>query len=435
MMPDKPTKEWVLPASIPFADLKGKDLEECVYWLFDAMGAKDLDWRTGGSGGGAADGGRDLEAHFYTPGADSEIESQTWWIECKGCKGTVKAEEVKSAVINAQAMDGLDYLVIATNTQFSNPTRDWVKQWGAKHARPKIKLWDQAHLERLLSRHPDVVLRLFSEALSLQGRFQAMENRFWNKLEFETPKTLGDLWRERTEIECTGMGLFAAIVNEFAHGSITHRPWGAILSARSLLEILQISLINVSYLRLRSHKSGIDEKPIVRAFAYLILRAIDVLPAERVTQIVAESMYRGKGDTMPEDVKEFLLLPILDQLLSEIQDVCSSDCQRIMAGHRETLIEGKDEIDSYWLRLESDGADEVVDRRFVRLEKLDAPCNVGFAVDEENCCPLFLFEPSTKNVDELLAMIKRVAAFRKAQARVKREARKLKDAQRGQAEP
>ena len=30
----------------PFAELKGRDLEECVYWLLDGMGTKDLDWRT-----------------------------------------------------------------------------------------------------------------------------------------------------------------------------------------------------------------------------------------------------------------------------------------------------------------------------------------------------------------------------------------------------
>ena len=44
------------------------------------MGAKDLEWRTGGTGGGAADGGRDLEAKFFTPSADDEIESELWWI-------------------------------------------------------------------------------------------------------------------------------------------------------------------------------------------------------------------------------------------------------------------------------------------------------------------------------------------------------------------
>src|SRR5260370_5693519 len=77
IMTDESDKQWVLPASIPFADLKRRDLEECIYWLFDAMGAKDLEWRTGGSGGGAPDGGRDLEATFYTPGSDKEIESNS----------------------------------------------------------------------------------------------------------------------------------------------------------------------------------------------------------------------------------------------------------------------------------------------------------------------------------------------------------------------
>jgi hypothetical protein len=59
-MAKPPDPPWLLPAEIPFADLKARDLEECVYWLLDAMGAKDLEWRLGGAGGGAADGGRDL---------------------------------------------------------------------------------------------------------------------------------------------------------------------------------------------------------------------------------------------------------------------------------------------------------------------------------------------------------------------------------------
>src|ERR1700722_12879744 len=123
-MLDEGKKEWVLPASIPFDGMRGRDLEECVYWLLDAMGAKDLEWRTGGMGDGAPDGGRDLEARFYTPAADGEPEAQKWWIECKGRKGTVEPAEIKTAVNNALAIVNLDYLVIATNTQFSNPTRD-----------------------------------------------------------------------------------------------------------------------------------------------------------------------------------------------------------------------------------------------------------------------------------------------------------------------
>ena len=429
-MSDKTSKEWVLPASIPFEELKGRDLEECVYWLLDAMGAKDLEWRTGGSGGGAADGGRDLEALFYTPGADGETESQRWWIECKGRAGTVESSEVKSAVTNANGIAGLDYVVIATNTQFSNPTRDWVKQWQSKHPLPKVKLWDRSQLERYLSHHPDVVLRLFSEALSPQGRFQAMESRFWNKLEFATPKALADLWKVRHEIELTEMGLFAVVANEFANGNITHRPWGAILHGRSLISVLQVGLLNVSYLSMRSIKGGGDPKPISRAFAYLILVALDTLPAQNVARLITDSVFRGKADEMPEGVQEFLLMPIADQLLSEMQDVCSSDCRRMSCFDRTVLTDDKDEIKDYWLRLEPDGVEEPVSRQILRLERFDAPCVVGFPVDKDRHCPLFLFEPSVKNTEELLTIIQRVAVFRKAQAAQKREEEKRKEIER-----
>ncbi len=127
--------QWILPTAIPFADLKARDLEECVYWLFDALGAKDLEWRTGGSGGGAADGGRDLEATFFVPSPDGEMEAERWWIECKGRRDTLEAEAVKNAVVNA-APAGLASLIIVTNTTFTNPTRDWVKSWQAANPDP-----------------------------------------------------------------------------------------------------------------------------------------------------------------------------------------------------------------------------------------------------------------------------------------------------------
>ncbi len=415
-------KEWILPASIPFAELKGRDLEECIYWLLDAMGAKDLEWRTGGSGGGAADGGRDLEAHFYTPTADQEMEPQIWWVECKGRSGTVESDEVKNAIVNAQVKGNLDYVVIATNTQFSNPTRDWVKDWQKQHPRPKVKLWDGNHLERLLSRHPEVVLRLFSEALSLDGQFQALESRFWNKLEYVSSPILKKLWNARAEAEFTSLGAFALIANEFANGSITHRPWGAALGPSSLVEVLHLGLVNVPYLMMRASKAGVEQTPIIRTFAYLILCALDKLPAETVAELVTDSITRGEPDKFPEDVQAYLLMPIADQLLSEMQDVCSSDCTRMSTLSRMTLTEDKDEIEEYWERLEPAGkAEPDVPERFLRIERQDASCQVGFPTDKDYDCPLFHIEPSVQNFGELLAILKRVAAYRKAQAAGKRE--------------
>jgi hypothetical protein len=114
-------------------------------------------------------------------------------------------------------------------------------------------------------------------------------------------------------------------------------------------------------------------------------------------------------------------MPIINQLLSEMQDVCSSDCRRIMFSDRSTLVAGKDEVDEYWLRLEPAGAKEPGERKILRIEHHDQPCLVGFPADENNHCPLFGTEPTLANTGDLLAVIKRVANFRKTQAAATRQ--------------
>ena len=422
-MADENEKDWVLPASLPLDELKGKDLEECVYWLLDAMGAKDLEWRKGGSGGGAADGGRDLEAHFFIPSADGELERQKWWIECKGREGTVPPEEVKTAVNNAAAIDALDHLVIVTNTQFSNPTRDWVKAWQKKNSTPKIKLWDKDQLERFLSQHPSVVLRLFARALSLKGRLRAMTSRLWNKAEWVPTSTLRELWAGSDQLELNAMDIFAAIVNEFGHGDINERPWAAILDNDDLLNVLYGGLINIGYLVARASDGGVEQRPFIRAYAYLLLASLDRMPPEHVARHVIAAIRREGDLDLPEPVQEMLLGPVVDQLLAEMQDVCSADCERMMLLDRSTLLEKNDEVKHYWMRLERDGKAATTDgdRKVLRIERMDAPCAVGFPVNKEVHCPLFSFEPKLSNTTELLSIIKRVAAFRKSEAAAQRK--------------
>jgi hypothetical protein len=73
----------VLPTEIPWETVQGKNLEEALYWVFDAMGAQDLEWRIGGTGEGGPDGGRDLELKFTVPSPDAEIFTERWWVEAK----------------------------------------------------------------------------------------------------------------------------------------------------------------------------------------------------------------------------------------------------------------------------------------------------------------------------------------------------------------
>ncbi|PYV68761.1 MAG: hypothetical protein DMG97_23870 [Acidobacteria bacterium] len=131
--------KFVIPTAIPFERLRARELEECVYWLLDSMGAQELVWRVGTQGRSAADSGRDIEAHFHIASPNADLVRQKWWIECKGRKQTVEASATKETANNAQAMPEIDVLVIVTNTTFSNPTRNWVKEWQRSHPRPTVK--------------------------------------------------------------------------------------------------------------------------------------------------------------------------------------------------------------------------------------------------------------------------------------------------------
>lgn len=420
--------DWVLPAAIPFADLKARDLEECVYWLLDAMGARDLEWRTGGTGGGAADGGRDLETTFYVPSPDGDMEPQRWWIECKGRRATVEPDEVKSAANNALALGDLAYLVVVTNTTFSNPTRDWVKVWQNSHPRPRVKLWDHETLERLLSRHPTVVLRLFSEALSPEGLLKFTEQRFWSKLEYTPVRALQTFWSKRDTIEIGEMGRFALIANEFAYGSIIDRPWAAQAQLEDLAGTLYVALANMAYLRVRADKVGIDEEPIFAAVAHLILVLLQDVEAADLAGLVMDSVGVRNGKVLSDEVREMLLLPVLYRLAGEMRDVCASDCTRLIGSDTTTLAGDENPVRTYWRRLDPAGAPTNFERkRFLLMECLKAPCKVGFAVDEERRCPLYEVEPTLKNIAEFLTVIERVSRFRSAEARVKSQAERARE--------
>ncbi len=410
--------DWILPAGIPFAVLKGRDLEECAYWLLDAMGARDLEWRIGGTGGGAPDGGRDLEATFYVSTPDGEMEPQHWWIECKGRKGTVEADEVRAAVNTSLAQDDLDHLVIVTNTTFSNPTRDWVKQWQAKHPRPRVKLWDHSNLERLLSQHPQVVLRLFSEALSAEGLLKAVNQRFWERVEYVPLKALQSFWNEHDTIDIDAPARLALIANEFAHGSIAERPWAARATRLQVLNTLYNSVRNLGYLYLRSEKAGVDQTPIVASLAHLVLAALRHTSAEELAHILHEDCFVLDGEKLPDEVVEHLLMPVLDRLASEMQDVCSSDCERIITTEPAVLVGEENPVASYWRRLEPAGGPSRDDpREILRIERHDAPCKVGFLVDRDHSCPLFEIGVTSANIAEFLAIIDRVVGYRFPEAR------------------
>jgi len=397
--------DLIIPSQIPWDRIKGKDLEELLYWLFDSMGAKDLEWRVGGKGSGAADQGRDLECSFYVSSPEGELIKQKWWVEAKGRKKTVEPTEIKESVINASGKRDIDVLVIATNSFFSNPTRDWVREWQVDHPKPIVKLWERTQLENLCSKNPLAVIRLFSEALSPQGKLEVIRSKFWNYANYTDEPTLDDIWKFREKLSITPDTLLALVASEFANGNINKRSWATIVSDEIVVNSLVMALINFFYLLFRANAIGLKQEPFFKACGYLILYLIYRIGAKDTANLLKEAWNTVEDREYPEPVRKIAIQPILTVLLNEIKDVCSEECSRISADKFELT---EKEIADYWQRLLPEEGEIAENDRILIFWANDKPCNVGFKLNKNVNCPLFHCEKPEENLEDILSIIEQI---------------------------
>src|SRR5205807_1448648 len=146
----------------------------------------------------------------------------------------------RESVTGTQATPDVDVLVIVTNTAFSNPTRNWVKDWQQSHPRPIVKLWDKIQLERLLCRFPAATLRVFASALTPQGRLEVIRERFWRHSSYATQDHLKELWKRRGDLQWDGITLLAVIASEIANGSVNDHPWLMTIEGDDSLGLLRL---------------------------------------------------------------------------------------------------------------------------------------------------------------------------------------------------
>lgn len=367
---------FVLPTKIPWGALKAKELEECIYWLLDCMGARDLQWRVGGAGAGAADQGRDLEATFYSSDPTGEVVRQQWWVEAKGRGSTVEKRAVMDAAHNAAAKAHVEIVLVVTNTRFTNPTIDWVRDWNDGHVRPKVRLWDCSTLERHLSANPSVVARFFSQALSPVGRLEYVRSQYWNYSQLASEGDLKAIWGNRSEISWDVQSVVAVVMSEVANGDINRRAWAAAVDGTELYAAFASALVNGPYLLNRARLMGAKFDYYTAALAYLLLGLMLRFDAEKVSHLVEASWKIFDREEWPAKVKELFIEPVLNHLEDEMFDLCLHPCRRVSAGPRLTENEIKNYRARFTVRDDPELAEED-DRRLI-IEDTKLPCRIGF---------------------------------------------------------
>lgn len=322
----------------------------------------------------------------------------------------MEPEAVKNAVVNAQSRKDIDVLVLATNAHYSNATKDWVKEWQTSRPRPRVRLWDRNHLERLIIKHPSVAARLFSDSLSDQGKLEACRSRLWNQMYFPSRGDLEQFWARRATLQWSADAILAVVWSECINGDITLRPWLVMFDEDVLKSVFITCLWKLPYLVVRAYRFGINPDLIIRGTAYVTLCAVHRLPNDFVAGFLDNPWLNEESQSKLDGYRKFFLKPILGRLLAELEDVCTSDCSRL---HPDNQILTEEEVASYWNRLRMPAKESAIEpeEKSYRLiiENLEAPCKAGLNLvkEQEQTCPIVRFKPE----DDIKSIVQTLKAI------------------------
>ena len=208
-----------------FTDITAVEFENLVFHLLDEMGFSNLQWRKGGEGNSATDGGRDLEATFWSV-QPSGSKEQRYWFEVKYRSGQLEKSQVQNTILNAAGNNSKDNVIIVTNKTISNPTLDWVNQFQSAHKIPTVTIWQGHDLELLLRKNPRTLARFLPTSLAFSGRCKVIESKFSNLLILPSGSELRELWEHKDEFYDNSFLTLAACLAEVSYGDVIDQPWG-----------------------------------------------------------------------------------------------------------------------------------------------------------------------------------------------------------------
>jgi hypothetical protein len=323
---------------------------------------------------------------------------QRWWVDAKRRSATVSAGDVKSVAVNSVAFGEVDYIVIATNTFFSNPTRDWVAARNKQFTRPIVKLWDRNKLQELVDKYPSAAAKAFTIGLSFEDR-----NRFLSDFFFERGRPLNvvDLrraWADKDRIRDARF-LVVACHSELTGGDIEARPWGALFNPMIAIESLIYSYTALVICAV--HNDSVDLDDTLKTAAYVTASATVILPAPAIAEVLKDP-YRFIGGKSPPDTH--FIRPSLQFLAGQLLECCADDCARYSMSPTRGAYR---DIEDYWRRYRCVNIEGKGDR--LTIVNRNIPCAVGLDVTDVDC-PLDVDEFGS--IESMVEIVKSVIGFR-----------------------
>ncbi|GAT69007.1 hypothetical protein PS9374_04672 [Planomonospora sphaerica] len=391
-----------------------------MFSLLSSMGAVDLAWRKGGVGGGAADGGRDLEAKFPRSTPDGDFELESWWIESKGREGSVEADAVKSAIINASGYQDVDVIVIVTNTQFTNPTRDWVSEWSRTHPRPRIRLWDRPRLQILIEKHPLAAARIMPSILDDDERIETLANQFWEAGRIPLIEDASYFWN-KTHAIASMDAITCMVAAEVIYGDLGDRPWGTLIDRTRAHEaaVYALAVFPMTFMRI----GNLPDKKLEEISAYLLQCAIRAGDPASILEVLKDplSFIEGKEVELfkqaSESYQKYIATPLWNAAAGHLRDACMQDCGRLMG---EVSYLGQDPASEIFWRRFNKNLPSPSDR-ILTIVNRNEPCAIGLPISDDRECPFFDSEtPSLTTIEDIGFVIRKRMIHPDGQWQIKR---------------
>lgn len=402
-----------IPTGIDYSKLTARDLEECTYWILHSFNPSNLDWRLGGKGSGAADGGRDIEASFTTTHPDNDVEIVKWWIECKGRASTINPSDVKEVVLNAQARIDVDILVIVTNSTFSNNTKDWIINFQKTHPRPKVKLWDCSHLERIISSNAILMHRINSGVLSEQTKMKLAVASFQERGIYIHPVIADRLWRQSNFSEIDHIELANLTLNEAIMSQLHIRPWAQRSNPNTINTSIAHILLNTHYYASVLGFDAIEpDGPIDSALGHLLITSVIQSPPIAIHEHVLSVIKASATTPKLNDRAASYFGDIIKSEALKIAKECSEHCTRISisgpmrkAGEKFVHIDDKTDrsyFDQFIPTPIEKNNDLPLDREHLIIAHRDGTCALDIPLKNFHMCPII--DASNEDIDNIKSL-------------------------------
>jgi hypothetical protein len=319
-----------LQGGLDFSGIIPVEFENLVFHLLDEMGFSNIKWRKGGEGNSATDGGRDLEATFWSVGPGIAKEEK-YWFEVKYRSNQLEKSQIQNTILNASGDNAKDHLVIITNKTISNPTLDWIEQFRGSHKRPIVTVWQGHDLELLLRKNPRTLARFIPSSLLFSGRCKVIESRFSNLVLLPSGGELDELWEKRDQFSENSYLTMSSIFGEVSYGDVAKHPWGIQISKELLFAVFVTGMANVYPLVFKCSSLNREQSILVNGLSYLAQCSIIRLGADITAEIFLNTeKYLEVEYTLPEELRVNRYEPVFHTMLKDIGVYCSAKyCSKV----------------------------------------------------------------------------------------------------------